>query len=177
MKQVKVTLYILVMLLLPFATMAQESPVQKWLHSFEGKNGITTVSISSAMFKLLSKIDSSDPDYKEIARFASKLQDFKIIVVEDDALKQPGIKTEFNRLVNNAPLDNFEELMSIKESNSQVMFRVLQRNNHIQELIMTVTGNDQVIMFIKGDFKLSELTQISEDMNITGMDKLKKLKK
>ena len=177
MKYIKNSLCFLAFLLLPIAAMAQESPVQKWIHSFEGKPGITTVSISSTMFKLLSKVNSSDPDYKDIIRFSSKLQDFKIVVVEDDDPKKAMAKNEFARLVGGAPLAGYEELMSVNESGSHIVFRVLERNDHIQELIMTITGTDQVIMFIKGDFKLSELTEISDDMNITGMNKIKKLKK
>lgn len=176
MKPLKNLLCLLLVLLLPVLATAQESPVQKWLHSFDGKSGITTVSITSAMFKLLSRINSSDPDYQDVVRFASKLQDFKVVLVEDDAAK-PALRNDFSRLVSAAPLDNFEELMSIKESGNQITFRALQHNNSIRELIMTITGSDQVIIFIKGDFKLNELTRISEDMDITGMDKIKKLKK
>ncbi|WP_118973880.1 DUF4252 domain-containing protein [Taibaiella koreensis] len=175
MKQIKIIL--LILLLLPVLASAQESPAQKWLHSFEGRSGITTVSITSAMFKLLSKISSSDPEYQDIVRFAAKLQDFKIVLIDSDDPKKAPAKAEFNRLLSSAPLSQFEELMSIRESDNHIVFRVMQRNNHIQELIMTISGDDQAIIFIKGDFKLNELTQISDDMNITGMDKIKKLKK
>lgn len=177
MRYLKTVFCLGAILLLPLLAAAQESPVQKWLHSFEGRNGITTVSITSAMFKLLSKINSSDPDYQDIVRFASKLQDFKIVLVEEEAVGKAAVKNDFNRLISSAPLDNYEELMSIKESNSQIVFRVLQKDNHIRELIMTIAGNDQAIIFIKGDFRLNELTSISDNMDITGMDQIKKLKK
>ena len=177
MKNIKNLLCFLALFMLPIAATAQESPVQKWIRSFEGKNGITTVSISSTMFRLLSKINSSDPEYKDIIKFSSKLQDFKIVVVEDDDPNKGAGKSEFNRLVSSAPLNGYEELMSVNESGSHIVFRVLESNDHIRELIMTITGTDQVILFIKGDFKLSELTEISDDMNITGMNKIKKLKR
>lgn len=177
MKHLKTLLCLCAVLLLPAVLKAQESPMQKWLRSFEGRNGITTVSITSAMFKLLSKIGSADPGYKDVVSFASKLQDFKVIVVEDEAPSKTAGRSEFNRLIGSAPLGGFEELMSVKESRSQIIFRVLQQDNHIRELVMTITGSDQAIIFIKGDFKLNELTRISDNVDIAGMDKIKKLKK
>lgn len=176
MKQLKNSLSLLAFMLLPVWGWAQGSPAQQWIRSFEGKNGVTTVSISSTMFKMLSKINSQDPEYKEISRFASKLQDFKIVVVEDEDKKSTA-RSEFNRLAGKLPFNGYEELMSVNEGGNRIIFRVLERNDHIQELIMTITGEDQVIMFIKGDFALSELTRISDNMNITGMNKVKKLKK
>ena len=169
---------IVILMLLPAVAMAQESPVQRWVRSFEGKNGITTVSISSAMFKLLSKVSSSDPEYKDIVRFASKLQEFKIVVVDDEDQKAKASgRNEFSKLVSGAPLGSYDELMSINESGNHIVFRVLEKNDRILELVMTITGTDQVIMYIKGDFKLNELTEISDAVNITGMNKIKKLKK
>jgi hypothetical protein len=176
MKQLKNSFFLLALLLLPVWGMAQGSPAQQWIRSFEGKTGVTTVSISSTMFKMLSKVNSKDPEYQEISRFASKLQDFKIVVVEDEDKKSMA-RSEFARLIGKAPLSNYEELMSVNEGGNHIVFRVLERNDQIQELIMTITGEDQVILFIKGDFRLSELTKISDDMNITGMNKIKKLKK
>lgn len=176
MKYLKNTLSFFVLFLLAFRANAQESPAQRWIRSFEGRNGITTVSISGTMFKMLSKVKTNDPEYKDIVRFSSRLQDFKVIVVEDENSKSSG-RNEFNRLIGSAPLNNYEELMSVNEGGNRIVFRVLERDDHIHELLMTITGTDQVILFIKGDFKLSELTEISDDLNITGMNKIKKLKK
>lgn len=176
MKYLKNNLFLFVLFLLAFRANAQESPAQRWIRSFEGRTGITTVSISGTMFKMLSKVKTNDPEYKDIVRFSSRLQDFKVIVVEDENNKSAG-RNEFNRLIGSAPLNNYEELMSVNEGGNRIVFRVLERNDHIQELLMTITGTDQVILFIKGDFKLNELTEISDDLNITGMNKIKKLKK
>jgi len=168
-----------VFLLLPAIVWAQESPAQKWIKTFDGRPGITTVSISRTMFKMLSKIKSSDPDYQVIARFASRLQDFKIMVIDDDdpKINNARARTEFIRLVNTASLGSYEDLMTINEGGNHIAFRILQHDDRIQELIMTITGSDNVVMLIKGDFTLNELTEISDDMNISGMSKLKKLKK
>lgn len=174
----KIKLLLLVLLWLPGMAQAQESPAQKWIRSFEGQPGITTISISRTMFKLLSKVRSSDPDYQKIARFAAKLQDFKIMVIEGDGkINTAKATAAFSRLVNTTALSSYNDLMTINEGGNHIAFRVLEHNDRIQELIMTITGTDHVVMMIKGDFMLEELTDISDDLNISGMNKIQKLKK
>lgn len=179
MKRIKNSIAILLFILLPVTVYSQESAAQKWVHSFEGKAGITMISISPAMFKMLSKIKSTDPEYQQITRFASKLKEFKIILADGDnkSAKAIAAKNEFNRLIAQVPLHQYEELMSVNEGVNKIVFRVIEQNDRIQELLMTISGSDQIIMFIKGDFKLNELTEISDDLNISGMNKIQKLKK
>lgn len=179
MKRIKNSIALLLFILLPVTGYSQESAAQKWVHSFEGKSGITMVSISPAMFRMLSKIKSTDPEYQQITRFASKLREFKIILADGDdkSAKAVAAKNEFNRLIAHVPLHQYEELMSVNEGTNKIVFRVIEQNDRIQELLMTISGSDQIVMFIKGDFKLNELTEISDDLNISGMNKIQKLKK
>ncbi|MBL7713052.1 MAG: DUF4252 domain-containing protein [Chitinophagaceae bacterium] len=228
-----------IVLLLAFACFtasAQESPAQKWVRTFEGQPGITTISISRPMFRLLSRIKSDDPDYQKIARFSSRLEDFKIMVIEEDkemsekdrqrvaeAQRQAqktiekarlqieqqrasekeraamlekaramanesiekarrisgnaALKERFSRMVGNSALQGYEDLMTINEEGNHIAFRIMEKDDRIRELIMTITGSDNLLMLIKGDFTLNELSEISDDMNISGMNKFKKLKK
>lgn len=227
---------VLILVLAGFTAPAQESPAQKWVRTLEGQPGITTISISRPMFRLLSRIKSNDPDYQKIARFSSRLEDFKIMMVEEDkamsekdrqrveeaqrqaqktiekarlqieqlrasekeraaqlekaqamaresierARKISGnaaLKEKFSRLVNSSTLHGYEDLMTINEEGNHIAFRIMEKNDRIRELIMTITGSDNLLMLIKGDFTLNELSEISDDMNISGMNKFKKLKK
>lgn len=171
MNKIKILFTALAIFLSPLLSLAQESQVQKWAHSFEGKKGITVVSISRTMFKMLSRIKTTDPEYQDIVRFASKLQDFKIITSDEQDNPQ------FKNMLATAPFQQYEELMSIDDGDNRIVFRVLEVNNAIRELVMTITGADQVFMFIKGDFHLNELTEISDNLNISGINKIKKAKK
>lgn len=179
MRKIKKCILSIALFMLPALSWGQETVAQRWVHSFEGKQGITTISISRAMFKMLSKVKSTDPEYQDIIRFASKLQEFKIVIAnEGDKASKPSVAAnEFNRLISIISLPQYEELMSINEGMNKIVFRVMERNDHIQELLMTITGTDQIVMFIKGDFKLNELTEISDDLNISGINKIQKLKK
>lgn len=173
----KLLITVVFLLLLPLFSEAQLSTAQKWVSSFEGRPGVTVVSISRAMFKMLSKLKPSDPGYQDVVRFASRLQEFKIIVADNDDPKNKAASAELNRLIGNASLPQYEELMSVSDGGSRIVFQVLEQDDHIRELLMRITGSEQVILFIKGDFKLAELTDISGDMNISGLNKVQKLKK
>lgn len=227
---------VLVFVLACCSASAQESPAQKWVRTLEGQPGITTISISRPMFRLLSRIKSNDPDYQKIARFSSRLEDFKIMVIEDDkamsekdrqrvaeaqrqaqkiiekarlqieqqrasekeraallekarAMANEGVekarrisgnaalKERFSYMVGNSALQGYEDLMTINEEGNHIAFRIMEKDDRIRELIMTITGSDNLLMLIKGDFTLNELSEISDDMNISGMNKFKKLKK
>lgn len=173
----KILSLIALLTVIPMMGFAQESIAQKWIHSFEGKPGVTVISISRTMFKMLSKLKSNDPEYQDVVRFAAHLQEFKIIVANHDDPKHKVNGTELNRMIDKAPLSGYEELMSISDGGSKIVFEVLEQDDRIRELVMRITGSEQVVMFIKGDFRLSELTEISGDMNISGLNKVQKLKK
>ena len=72
--------------------------------------------------------------------------------------------------------NGYEELMNINEEGNIISFKTLEKNNRIRELVMSITGEDTVLMIISGDFLLDELTSISDNVNIGGMDQVKKLK-
>jgi hypothetical protein len=178
MKKLKNHILAFLLLLLPMAVQAQESPAQQWIRTFGGRPGITTVSISRTMFKMLSKVKTNDPDYQTIAHFASRLQDFKIMIIDEDTKTDNAkAKVEFAQMVHKLSAGNYEDLMTVNEGGNHIAFRILERNDRIQELVMTITGSENIVMLIKGDFTLEELTDISENMNISGMNKIKKLKK
>lgn len=170
----KNTLLVILLVVLPFLSMAQDSPAQKFIKGYDGKEGFTTVSISKAMFRMLSKVKSDDPDYQVIARIASKLEDFKILIYEAKDVK---IAAGFTQLVKTLKNNNYEDLMSVNEGENHIAFSVVERNNRIRELVMTITGEENLVMLIKGDFLLDELVAIANDMNIAGMNKIQQIKK
>ncbi len=73
----------------------------------------------------------------------------------------------------------YEELMTVRSDGELVKFMVKENSKgNIAELVMLVGGQDEfVAMSLLGDIDLNEISQIANDMNIGGMDKLKSLNK
>ena len=57
----------------------QQSAVDKVFDKYSGKDGYTTVHISSFMINLLSSIDSDDPDFNEFKKATSGINSIKIL--------------------------------------------------------------------------------------------------
>jgi len=163
----------LLLLCLPLTAMAQ-SLAQKVASDYEGKKGYTTVSISKSMFKMLSRIKTTDPEYKDFQKFLSNLEGIKILIQED--AKTNTLKNDLTSLAHSLTKNGYEELMNINEDGNIISFKTLEKNNRIRELVMSITGEDTVLMIISGNFLLDELTSISDNVNIGGMDQVKKLK-
>ena len=73
----------------------------------------------------------------------------------------------------------YEELMTVRSEGELVKFMVKENSKgNIAELVMLVGGRDEfVAMSLLGDIDLNEISQIANDMNIGGMDRLKSLNK
>lgn len=165
---------ILILMVIPFTGYCQLSAAQKIAGNYEGKKGFTTVNISKSMFKMLSRIKTTDPEYKEIQKFATHLEGIKIVIQED--AKGNTFKNELSALSKSLLNSGYEELMSVNEEGNVISFKALEKNNRISELVMSIVGEDTVLIIISGNFLLEELTDITGNINLGGMDKVQKLK-
>jgi hypothetical protein len=62
----KHALFLLLLALIPASLCAQRSPVDDLFERYDGKEGFTSVYISSKMFGLLSRIDSDDEEFRNL---------------------------------------------------------------------------------------------------------------
>ena len=163
----------LLLFCLPLTAMAQ-SLAEKVASNYEGKKGYTSINISKSMFKMLSRVKTTDPEYQDLQKFVSHLNGIKILIQED--AQTNTFKNDLASLANSLIKNGYEELMNINEEGNVISFKTFEKNNRIQELVMSITGEDTVLMIISGNFLLDELTSISDEINIGGMDQVKKLK-
>jgi len=163
----------LLLFCLPLTTIAQ-SLAEKVASNYEGKKGYTSVNISKSMFKMLSRIKTTDPEYKDFQKFISNLEGIKILIQEDEETNT--LKNDLVSLAHSLTKNGYEELMNINEEGNIISFKIRENNNRIRELVMSITGEDTVLMIISGNFLLDELTSISDNINIGGMEQVTKLK-
>jgi len=151
-----------------FMANAQSDPVNEVFSRYANQEGFTVVNISGDMFNMLKDLDKGDDDLQKLS---GSVSDFKILVHEGKANADfPG----FHELIYNK-LDKgaYKELMTVKNHNQDVNFMVKQDGDYISELLMIVSGDDDVLMRLKGHFKMSDLAGIAGSMNIAGMENLK----
>lgn len=159
------------------AAMAQNKSVDRIFDKYAGKEGFTTIYISKYMFDMFSNLEGvDDKDAKEAQQVLGKLNGIKILAVEDPKALGPG-ENFYDDIMQDLPRDRYEELMTVKNSESDVV--ILAREDHgvIVELLLVVggKGDENVLISITGQIDLKTIAKLSKAMDIEGMEELENL--
>ncbi|MBS4058706.1 MAG: DUF4252 domain-containing protein [Bacteroidales bacterium] len=178
MNQFKTALVI--MLFVPLFSLGQSSPMDKLFDKYAGKDGFTSVNISSEMFKLAAGMSAAGDSVKtkELNEIVSQLTGMKILVYTPG--EATGTKVDFlKEIEKNMPLKDYSELMTVMEKESKVRFLTKSgSNNKITEMLMIANdGKETVLMSFTGLIDLETIGKLSKSMNMKGMDSLEALDK
>lgn len=171
------SLSVFLLLVASLAGQAQNNAISKYFQQYVDQEGFTSIYISPRMFNMFA--NKAEEDGEEMKEVVSRLTGLHMLAAES---LPPG---EGMRLYNEAAdklvkPKAYEELMSIREEDEQVRFYVLNSNvpDRINELLMLIGGEDNFfLMSITGNLRLEDISDLSESMDIDGMDNLKKLDK
>jgi len=151
-------------LLIPFILMAQNPAVDKLFDKYQGKEGFTTVLINKDVFKLISDSDNEEHDMNKTLE---KISGIKILAQEDKEVT--GDLNFYDELKQNMDFNKYEELVTVKEKDQDVRIIARENNNRIAELLIIVGGEDNVLVWVEGNFTFEELSELSE---IDGLEQL-----
>ena len=153
-----------------FTLKAQSDPVNEVFNKYANQKGYTTVNITGDFFKMMANTDSKDENLQNLSRSLSEVR----ILAQDD--KNAGEPLDFHKLVYDKLNKNaYKELMTVKQSDQNVNMLVKENNGLISEFLMIVGGDDNVLISIKGNIKLSELADMANSFDMKGFEKLKLL--
>lgn len=148
----------------------KQSLANDLISNYEGKKGYTTITISPSLFKMLASIKTTDPDYNKIKKLADKLERIKIIIQNDE--KDNLFQQDISNFMSSLKSKGYEELISITEEGDKISFVTLQKDEKSKELLMSILGEESILMLIDGDFTVDEIIEISRDVKFTGIEKL-----
>lgn len=152
---------------------AQNDAISKFFTRYEDDMSFTMVNITSRMFNLFTDLEVRNEEDKEVLDAISKLKGLKILT-KSDADNARALYSEANLLV---PKVEYEELMTIRDENSNMRFLIKEKSGKINELLMLMGGeNEFFILSLVGEIDLNQIANISKKMDIDGLDKLDKLK-
>ncbi len=152
---------------------AQESPVDKIFDKYGDKEGFTTVIISKYMFSLFANSESKNTN-DDFSKIISGLESIKILSVQDSTLD-----TKINlykELIKGFPLEQYHQLLSIKEKNQDTKIMIRERNGKIHEFLMIGGGADNFVISITGNINLESISKLSQAMDIKGLENVDKIK-
>lgn len=152
------------------ASLWAQGSFDKFFAKYADADGFTVINITPKMFSMFSKVDVNDPDGQKVMQVAKKLTGLRIITAEDaDAATSKKLYREAASYLTK----DFQELMSIKNEDTDLKFMVRENaKGNIAELVMLVGGDEFVAITVNGDFSLADLSGISDNVKITGFDKL-----
>jgi hypothetical protein len=152
---------------------AQKDPVSDAFAKYDGQNGFTVVTLSGDMLNMMSQAVEEKHD----TTFQSKITSLRILVREKENTTSPApdFKTEiYDKLDKKV----YKEMLTVKESDQNVVILVKENGGHIAEMLLLVTGkDDNVVIQAKGDMLLSEMAELGSKCPMKGMEELKKLEK
>ncbi len=161
------TVLMLILLLYASHSYSQTNATDALFEKYSGKEGFSSVYISSRMLGLFSPREEG----KELI---NRLSSIRILTVENDgAMKGMDLYSELSR---NTDLSVYEELMVVKEAGQTTKFLILPKGERIAELLVISGGkDDNSLISIKGDFDLKALSGLSESTGISGLEQLDSL--
>jgi len=157
--------------LLGMALYGQQSAVDRVFDKYAGKEGYTTVYISSFMFNMLNSLDVDDPDYQEFKKATAGINSIKILTQDS------GDSDDFGKeLLDQLPRAEYKEMMKVKDGEEEVLFLAKEAGGRISEFLLIVSGgSDDVLIAITGDIDLESLSSIASGLDMPGMENLEEL--
>jgi len=161
-------------LLLPaiMQSAAQKNPIDDLFDRYSGREGITTVYISGRMLSLFSGNTKDDP---ETSNIIGRLTSIRIISIDDPVVNKSV--NFYNELGKSIKLNEFEELMVVREGQDIVKFLIRESGTKITELLMVSGGTSNSIISIRGDIDLKSISKLSSSMGISELENLERIDK
>lgn len=155
-----------------FATNAQDL-----LDTFKNQPNIETVVVNKKMFQMMSnvKMDANDKDNQAYINLIKKLDDLKLVSTKNNtaASKMKAFVLSYVKT------NTMNELMTLAENGNNTIFYVdpTSTKESIKELLMYVNGNETIILSLKGNFNLNELSLVTSKMKLPVGNSINRLSK
>jgi len=160
-----------VLIMFTLLAMAQNSAVDKVFDKYSGKEGYTTVYISSFMFNMLNSLESDDPDYNEFKKATAGIRSIKILTQDGGDSEAFGAE-----LLKMLPRSEYQEMMVVKDQDEDVLFLAREEGGKITEFLLIVSGSgEDALIAIQGDIDLESISKIASGLDMPGLENLEDL--
>ena len=168
MKKIVLTLMIVSVTSVAFS----QQVVSKYMDKFENDETFTKVSVSSKMFSLFAEMEGSEEDEQLFYDITSKLKGMKVVASE----KVAKPKELYEGAVADIEKAGFEELMTVKDAEEDILISIIEKNGTIAELILVAGGKEKfALVSIFGEINLKEISKLASLMRVSQLKYLENL--
>jgi len=159
------------LIMLTLFTMGQNSAVDKVFDKYSGKDGYTTVYISSFMFNMLNSLESDDPEFDDFKKATAGIKSIKILTQDGGNSEAFGAE-----LLEMLPRSEYQEMMVVKDQDEDVLFLAREEGGKITEFLLIVSGGgEDVLIAIQGDIDLESISSIASGLDMPGFENLEEM--
>jgi len=145
----------------PAFIMAQNSAVDKLFAKYQGKKGITTVNISPELFQMVNAMGIEEIEDQDFP--LDKVKSVKILTIEDDEGYE-GVNF-YEEIKKDLDVDDFEEVMTVNDGGEVVRMWMKVDKKAVSEFLLIVGGDDNVLIYITGNFDMNDVEELAESMD------------
>ncbi len=156
----RVILFALVVAI-PALMVAQNSAVDKLFNKYKGQDGVTTVQISPELFQMVNAMGIDDLDNSEIP--FDKVASVKILTIEDEEKYQDV--NFYDEIKGELKTDDFAEVMTVDDGGETVRMWMKAEKAVVSEFLLIVGGDDNVLIYITGNFNMNDLEGLAESFD------------
>jgi hypothetical protein len=161
---------LLMAIFFPILLSAQENTADKLFDKYAGKDGFTTISFNSGMIKMLADVDDTKG---EPGSFLKQIKEVRILSGDDN---QQDLNF-YKEILKSFPEDEYEELMTIKDADTDVKIWIKENSGIIRELVLVASGTeDNTLIIVRGNIEMDKLSGLGKSLNVDGLSVLSDLK-
>lgn len=146
----------------------QRNSLDDFFNRYSDREGYNSVIINGNLFGLLKNFDD-DPDFGNIDR---KITMIRIVSRErNNSREDPDFLSELRSIIRRG---NYEELMTVRNAEDDLLFLVRSDRNIIKEVLIVASGDDDAVIQIQGNLTRDDVDRISEN-HAEGLARLEEL--
>jgi hypothetical protein len=154
----------------PILLSAQDNAADKLFDKYAGKDGFTTISFNSGVIKMLADMDDAEG---ESENFLKQIKEVRILTGDDN---QQDLNF-YKEILKSFPEEEYEELMTIKDSDTDVKIWIKENSGIIRELVLVASGTeDNTLIIVRGNIEMDKLAGLGKSLKVDGLSVLNDLK-
>jgi len=163
--------FFVTVLMIPVLLSAQNSPIDKLFEKYYGHEGFTTVLVNQDMFKVMSKMEKSEGELEgDMGGLLGNIKRVRVLAQEEEGEEMEGIN--FMEELDGMEFNDYKDLVFVKESDEEVRVLAKEDGGKLAELLVIVSGDDNVLVSVEGRFSMDDLEALSALEGIEGLEEL-----
>lgn len=152
---------ILVASIFIFSACDTNSGVTKAFAKYSHEKGVTSITVPGWLISLGAKFGDLSKEERELLDCVDKV---KVLAIENDDLNSRiNLHKEFHLEINKNK--EYEELLTVRDKNENVTIFAKMDENVIEEIVILVGGDENVMVYLKGEIKPEQINNIVDLSN------------